>query len=334
MENDFDEENISEMIQRLKEMERDEKISDEENECIKLSLGYSLYYGEMVFVIPRNTFIPCSQRIQSLILNHKKIILNVYEGERLLAKENKFLGNCILDDISEKEEKVEIKFSVDINYILKVSLNVNDKNNELRVKLDKLDDENIINEKIKESQESKEEDKRILENNKMKSNLINYCFKLKREGNDEEKIKSKITLNWVKTHQNENKEIYEKKLEGLKNETKVEKSLNSRMKSLMKESFDLLRIQGKKIKIIDIKNFLICVLGLQNYNLYHIFISTHEDQEIKKLFPPNKYKNEDIPSLILNQQNDELISQIDQSNKKINEEMNDIEEEKDYFLIS
>ena len=217
MENDFDEENISEMIQRLKEMERDEKISVKENECIKLSLGYSLYYGEMEFVIPRNTIIPCSQRIQSLILNHKKIILNVYEGERLLAKENKFLGNCILDDISEKEEKVEIKFSVDINYILKVSLNVNDKNNELRVKLDKLDDENIINEKIKKSQERKEEDKRILENNKMKSNLINYCFKLKREGNDEEKIKSKITLNWVKTHQNENKEIYEKKLEGLKN---------------------------------------------------------------------------------------------------------------------
>ena len=217
MENDFDEENISEMIQRLKEMERDEKTSGEENECIKLSLGYSLYYGEMEFVIPRNTIIPCSQRIQSLILNHKKIILNVYEGERLLAKENKFLGNCILDDISEKEEKVEIKFSVDINYILKVSLNVNDKNNELRVKLDKLDNENIINEKIKESQEKKEEDKRILENNKMKSNLVNYCFKLKREGNDEEKIKSKITLNWVKTHQNENKEIYEKKLEGLKN---------------------------------------------------------------------------------------------------------------------
>ena len=110
----------------------------------------------------------------------------------------------------------------------------------------------------------------------------------------------------------------EKNEKSAKNETKVEKSLNSRIKLLMKESFDLLRIQGKKIKIIDIKNFLICVLGLQNYNLYHIFISTHEDQEIKKLFPQNKYKNEDIPALILNQQNDELISQIDQNNKKNN----------------
>lgn len=42
--------------------------------------------------------------------------------------------------------------------------------------------------------------------------------KIEKERNYEEKILNlKITLNWVKTHQNENKEIYEKKLEGLKN---------------------------------------------------------------------------------------------------------------------
>ena len=85
-------------------------------------------------------------------------------------------------------------------------------------------------------------------------------------------------------------------------------------KKLINDSFNYLKLEGYKAKIIDIKNFLLCVLDLQNYNLYQMFKSTHE-QELKNLFPPDKYKKEEIPELILIKQNEELISKIDKTNK-------------------
>ena len=105
-----------------------------------------------------------------------------------------------------------------------------------------------------------------------------------------------------------------------KNEKNLENLLNLlhiREKQLVKSSYNLLKISGEKIKKEDVKNFLICVLGLQNYNLYQMFRSAHE-QEIKNLFPPYEYKKEEIPELILNKQNEELISKVNKKNKKNN----------------
>jgi len=105
-----------------------------------------------------------------------------------------------------------------------------------------------------------------------------------------------------------------------KNEKNLEKLLNLlhiREKQLVKSSYNLLKISGEKIKQEDVKNFLICVLGLQNYNLYQMFRTAHE-QEIKNLFPPYQYKKEEIPELILNRQNEELISKVNKKNKKNN----------------
>ena len=94
-------------------------------------------------------------------------------------------------------------------------------------------------------------------------------------------------------------------------------------KKLVNDSFNFLKLEGDKAKIIDIKNFLICVVDMQNYNLYQMFKSAHE-QELKELFPPEKFKKEDIPELIITKQNEELLSKIDKTNKKNNK----------YFSIS
>ena len=105
-----------------------------------------------------------------------------------------------------------------------------------------------------------------------------------------------------------------------KNEKNLENLLNLlhiREKQLVKHSYNLLKISGEKIKKEDLKNFLICVLGLQNFNLYQMFRTAHE-QEIKNLFPPYEYKKEEIPELILNKQNEELISKVNKKNKKNN----------------
>ena len=92
-------------------------------------------------------------------------------------------------------------------------------------------------------------------------------------------------------------------------------NLKSRERKLIRDSFNIMKISEEKIKIEDIRNFLICVLGLQNYNLYQIYKSKHE-HEIKNIFPSDKYKKEEIPELILAKQNEELISKIAKKKKK------------------
>ena len=85
-------------------------------------------------------------------------------------------------------------------------------------------------------------------------------------------------------------------------------------KKLINDSFNLMKLEGDKVKIIDVKNFLICLLDMQNYNLYQMYKSIHE-QELKDKYPPLNCKKEDIPELIVTKQNEELSSKID---KKIN----------------
>ena len=101
------------------------------------------------------------------------------------------------------------------------------------------------------------------------------------------------------------------------NDTIDENSPNYIEKNLVIETFNLLKIKGEKIKLEDIRNFLICIIGLQNYNLYQIYKANHE-QDLKKIFPPDKYKKEEIPELILSKYNEELNSKIDKKNKKNN----------------
>ena len=76
-------------------------------------------------------------------------------------------------------------------------------------------------------------------------------------------------------------------------------------KKLINGSFNLMKLEGDKVKIIDVKNFLICLLDMQNYNLYQMYKSIHE-QELKDKYPPLNCKKEDIPELIVTKQNEEL----------------------------
>ena len=177
-------------------------------------------------------------------------------------------------------------------------------------------------------------------NNNIKSKKINYDYKViqlnkvllnKFLTNFEEAIK--MILDESKSQNNSNSEEiddiqYFKLLFYLgmitspidkneKNDSEMNRNLNLIEKRLAKNSFMLLAIQGGRIKISDAKNFLICVLGLQNYNLYHMFRTEHE-HELKSLFPPYEYKKEEIPGLILQKQNEEFLSKINKKNKRNN----------------
>ena len=111
-----------------------------------------------------------------------------------------------------------------------------------------------------------------------------------------------------------------------------ENILKSNEKKLVNDSFNIIKLEGDKVKIIDIKNFLICVLDLQSYNLYQLYKANHE-QELKDLFPPNKFKKEDIPDLIIAKQNEELLSKIDKTNKLNNKYFSLTTDNKIIFIL-
>ena len=131
------------------------------------------------------------------------------------------------------------------------------------------------------------------------------------------------------THPPESKEIKkeEKKLDQKKEKNNkqneiesdilIENMLKTDEKKLIGNSFNLLKLDQEKVKTNDIKNFFIYVLDNQNYDLYQQYKTNHE-QELKDMFPLEKYKKEEIPELILIKQNEELSSNIDKSNNKNN----------------
>ena len=119
----------------------------------------------------------------------------------------------------------------------------------------------------------------------------------------------------------ENKNIIEKNRNEENNpELLLENSFKVEENKIIKNSFNILKIEKDKdkIKINDIKNFLIFVLNIHNYEFYHQFKSKHNIDELKALFPPDKFKKEDIPELMLKKQNEDLLSEIDKLNKNNN----------------
>ena len=134
--------------------------------------------------------------------------------------------------------------------------------------------------------------------------MVTYPPDDKKNINEEIKIKDE-TRKEENNKQNENEE------EAFENILKADE------KKLINDSFNLLKLEKEKAKTTDIRNFLIFVLDNQNYDLYQNYKTNHE-QEIKDLFPAEKFKKEEIPELILKKQNEELLSNIDKTNNKNN----------------
>ena len=190
------------------------------------SLGVELSNGEMDIMIPRNTEIPHIQTLKYKTIkdNQPKIILKVYQGERLLAEKNEKLGECILENIPPKpkgqviiEATLEVREDHFFNIILKENVNGTQSAliNKINMHEDKDKDyfENIYN----EAKKYEKEDKKVIERNNKFFDLKYYCNRLKKHGNENQKSKAKEILEWTKTHLNENIREYENKLLEIKN---------------------------------------------------------------------------------------------------------------------
>jgi molecular chaperone DnaK len=91
-----------------------------------LSLGVETLGGVMTPLIPRNTTIPTSksETFSTASDNQNAVTINVLQGEREFARDNRLLGTFNLTDIPPAPRgvpQIEVTFSVDVNGILTVS---------------------------------------------------------------------------------------------------------------------------------------------------------------------------------------------------------------------
>jgi len=91
-----------------------------------LSLGIETLGGVNTILIPKNTTIPTSktQIFSTAADNQTSVEINVLQGERPMAKDNKSLGRFILDGIPPAPRgvpQIEVTFDIDANGILNVS---------------------------------------------------------------------------------------------------------------------------------------------------------------------------------------------------------------------